>query len=234
MSRHCPQPGLVRLATVGAFVAAACLVLEAQARHPVSGRVIAGVMGHEAADWLERPERSREENPERAIDALRIARGSVVADVGAGSGYYTVRLARRVGPTGKVYATDIQREMLALIERRIKKDDIRNVELVLGTEADPGLPDGALDLILMVDVYHELSRPQAMLDKLKASLKPEGRLVLIEFRKEDQTVPIRFEHKMSVAEARQELDADGFVLQETIDVLPWQHILVFRAKAPAP
>ena len=146
---------------------------------------------------------------------------------GPGPGYYTERLAREVGPTGRVYATDIQPEMLALVERRAKKARLSNVQLVLGTEDDPRLPQGALDLVLLVDVYHELQRPQQMLRRLKTSLAPGGRLVLVEFRKEDPQVPIREEHKMSVAEAKLELEAEGYRLERVIDVLPWQHILVF-------
>jgi ubiquinone/menaquinone biosynthesis C-methylase UbiE len=204
--------------------------LAAQNRHPISGRVIAGVMGHEGADWLERPERLREEEPDRALEVLGIPRGATVADVGAGSGYFTVRLARRVGPAGKVYANDIQREMLARLDRRIKADDIPNVTLVLGEEDDPKLPDAALDLILMVDVYHELAQPQVMLRKLRSALKPDGRLVLLEYRKEDPTVPIRFEHKMSKAEAQLELEAEGFALDKVLGILPRQHILIFKVR----
>jgi ubiquinone/menaquinone biosynthesis C-methylase UbiE len=197
--------------------------------HPVSGRQIAQVMSHAAADWLDRPERVMEEQPERALGVIGVKPGHVVADVGAGSGYYTVRLARRVAPGGTVYATDIQPEMLALLEKRLKREKISGVVPVLATPDDPRLPDAALDLILMVDVYHELSRPQETLRRLKRALKPDGRLVLVEFRKEDPRVPIRFEHKMSVAEAKLELEAEGFRLARVSDVLPWQHVLVFDA-----
>jgi ubiquinone/menaquinone biosynthesis C-methylase UbiE len=195
--------------------------------HPVSGRLIAPVMSHVGAEWLDRWEREQEERPSRAVAALGLRPGDVVADVGAGSGYYTERLAKQVGPSGRVYATDIQPEMLAMIERRVEKARLSNVELVLGTEDDPRLPRGVLDLVLMVDVYHELQRPQQMLRRLKPTLAPGGRLVLVEFRKEDPRVPIRQEHKMSVAEATLELEAEGFRLDRVIDVLPWQHILVF-------
>ena len=195
--------------------------------HPISGRQIAPVMSHAAADWLDRPGRGAEERPERALDAIGIKAGQVVADVGAGSGYYTVRLARRVAPGGRVYATDIQPEMIALLRERLAREKVSGVDPVLATDVDPRLPEGSLDLVLMVDVYHELSHPQAMLRKLKRSLKPGGRLVLIEFRKEDPDVPIRFEHKMSVAEARLELEAEGYRLDRVSDVLPWQHILIF-------
>lgn len=195
--------------------------------HPVSGRQIAQVMSHVGAAWLDRWEREQEERPSRAIAALGLEPGNIVADVGAGSGYYTERLAKQVGPTGKVYATDLQPEMLEMIERRVKKARLSNVELVLGTEDDPRLPRGVLDLVLMVDVYHELQRPQQMLRRLKPTLAPGGHLVLVEFRKEDPRVPIREEHKMSVAEAKLELEAEGYRLDRVIDVLPWQHILVF-------
>jgi ubiquinone/menaquinone biosynthesis C-methylase UbiE len=197
-------------------------------RHPVSGRVIAPVMGYEGAAWLERPEREFEEQPSKAIKALGIRPGQVVADVGAGSGYYTVRLAKQVGPNGRVYAADIQPEMIVHLQRRLERERIENVELVQATETNPRLPDGRFDLILMVDVYHELSRPQEVLRSLRSSLKPDGRLVLIEFRKESDWVPIREEHKMSVKEARMELEAEGYRFDRVIDVLPWQHILVFR------
>ena len=219
------------LRRIGVALGCVCLVatatLGAQTRHPVSGRVIAGVMGPAGADWLDRAEREREEEPDRALEAIGIARGSTIADVGAGSGYFTVRLAKRVGPAGRVYATDIQREMLARLETRLASELISNVTLVLGDEADPKLPAAAVDLILMVDVYHELAQPQAMLRKLRAALGPGGRLVLLEYRKEDPTVPIRAEHKMSKRDAQLELEAEGFRLERVLDVLPRQHILVF-------
>jgi predicted methyltransferase len=206
----------IAIVTVALSVLAA--VPAAQERHPVSGRVIAPVMGVGGAGWLERPEREAEEEPSRAIEALGLRPGMTVADIGAGSGYYTVRMARRVGPDGKVYATDIQMGMLSLLQRRAKQEQIQNIVPVLG----------ALDLALMVDVYHELSAPQVFVRRLREALKPDGRLVLIEFRKEDPRVPIREEHKMSVAQVRQELTADGYSIDELIDVLPWQHIIVLK------
>lgn len=150
--------------------------------HPVSGRRIAQVMGHSGAAWLDRPEREAEEAPSKAIAALGLEPGDVVADVGAGSGYYAIRLARVVGASGRVYATDIQPEMLALVRKKVEAERLSNVEMVLGTPADPRLPAASMDLVLMVDVYHELADPQAMLGALKRALKPGGRLVLIEFR----------------------------------------------------
>lgn len=204
--------------------------LLAQRKHPVSGRVIAPVMGVAGAGWLERPEREDEEQTSRAVAALQLRPGMVVADIGAGSGYYTVRMARAVGAEGRVYATDIQQGMLDIITRRLTRDRLLQIIPVLSGEDDPKLPPAVLDLALMVDVYHELAEPQAFIRRLKASLKPDGRLVLVEFRKEDPSVPIRPEHKMSVAQVRQELGADGFDVAEVIDVLPWQHIIVLKAR----
>jgi len=185
-------------------------------------------MSHAGADWLDRPEREREERPDLAIEALALKAGAVVADFGAGSGYFTVRLARQVGPAGRVFAADIQPEMLSLLRARLARERLANVELVQSANTDPRLPARQFDLILMVDVYHELAEPQLIVGKLLASLKPTGRLVLLEYRKEDPTIPIRPEHKMSVAEARLELEAAGFQLDRAIEVLPRQHILVFR------
>ena len=213
-----------------AAVTVLCATLIAQGKHPVSGRQIAGVMGHQGASWLDRPEREKEEAPSKAIASLRIKPGQTVADIGAGSGYYSVLLAGAVGATGRVYATDIQPEMLALIKKKLDALPIPQIQLVVGTTSETRLPDGSVDLALMVDVYHELSEPQVFLRSLKRALKPGGRLVLIEFRKEDRRVPIREEHKMTVREARTELEAEGYKFQEVIDVLPWQHILVFTPK----
>ncbi len=195
--------------------------------HPVSGRRYAPVMGYQGAPWLERSEREDEEAPDIALNVLRIAKGSSVADIGAGSGYITVRLAARVGPTGRVYANDVQPQMLNILGRRLLDKKITNVTLIEGTFDDPKLPPASVDLILMVDVYHEMSEPQAMLRHLRASLKPGGRLVLLEYRKEDPMVPIKPEHKMSVAEAKMEVEAEGFTLSKVDEALPRQHILIF-------
>ena len=211
------------------LVAALAALNGQQRRHPVSGRVLAPTMGIEGAAWLDRPEREAEEAPSRAIAALDIRPGAVVADVGAGSGYYTVRLARAVGATGKVVATDLQPGMLDIIRSKVARERLPNVDVVQGRADDPVLPAGAFDLVLMVDVYHELASPQVFVRKVKEALKPDGRLVLIEFRLEDPRVPIREEHKMSVSQVRQELGADGFRIDRVIDVLPWQHIIVLRA-----
>jgi ubiquinone/menaquinone biosynthesis C-methylase UbiE len=204
----------------------------AQGVHPKSGRRIAGVMGVGGADWLERIEREREEAPTKAIELLGLKPGMVVADVGAGVGYYATRMAKKVGPTGKIYANDIQAEMLTLLRKRVAEEKLANIEMVLGTETDPKLPKGELDLIIMVDVYHEFAQPQRMLRKLKECLKPDGRLVLLEFRKEDPYVPIRTEHKMSITEAKLELEDEGFVLEKVLHDLPWQHMLFFKKATP--
>jgi len=196
--------------------------------HPVTGRHIAPVMGAAGADWLVRPEREAEEAPDAALDAIGIARGATVADVGAGVGYFTWRLAERVGPSGKVYANDIQPEMLDLLRKNMAARHLTNVETVLGQEDDPRLPPGRIDLVLLVDVYHEFSQPQKMLEKIRESLKPDGRLVLLEYRKEDPSIPIRPEHKMSVSEVRAEVQPEGFRFEKNLDTLPRQHILIFR------
>ena len=200
-------------------------------QHPVTGRQIAGVMGVQGADWLNRPEREKEENPEGALDALKIRPGMVVADVGAGTGYMSVRLAKRVGPTGKVYANDLQPEMLQRLRANAEKAGLTNIETVQGEESDPKLPPGRMDLVLLVDVYHEFSKPREMIDKIRESLKPDGRLVLLEYRKEDPNVPIREEHKMTVAEVKAELEPQGLVLSKVIETLPRQHILILTKAA---
>ena len=185
-------------------------------------------MGVEGAAWLDRPEREAEEAPSKAIAALRIPPGTVVADVGAGSGYYTVRLSEAVGRSGRVVATDLQPGMLDLIRAKVQRKGLTNVTLVQGRPDDPNLQPSIFDLILMVDVYHELASPQVFVRKLREALKPGGRLVLIEFRLEDPRVPIREVHKMSVSQVREELGADGFQIDRVIDVLPWQHVIVLK------
>jgi len=202
--------------------------------HPISGRRFAPVMGYQGADWLERAEREDEEAPDVALNVLKIARGSAVADIGAGSGYITEKLSARVGATGRVFANDVQPQMLDLLSRRLARKKITNVTLVQGNIDDPRLAESSVDLEIMVDVYHEFSRPQAMLRHLRDALKPGGRLVLLEYRKEDPTIPIRPEHKMSVAEAKLEVEAEGFALAKVDESLPRQHILIFTARPASP
>lgn len=223
-----------RLVVLTSALAISCILIVAARQaatapgvHPISGRRFAQPMSYLGADWLDRVERVGEEEPDAALDAIKLEKGSTVADVGAGSGYMTVKMAKRVGPTGKVYANDIQPEMLTLLRQRLAKDRITNVETVLGAADDPKLPAGVLDLILMVDVYHEFSEPQKMLQHLRAALRPGGRLVLLEYRKEDPAVPIRPEHKMTIAEAKLEVEAEGYALTRVDPVLPRQHILIF-------
>jgi ubiquinone/menaquinone biosynthesis C-methylase UbiE len=223
----------VRFAGAAAFVAlglAATLVAQATGVHPVSGRRFAPVMSADGADWLDRSERETEEAPDEALDIIGIKKGAVVADIGAGSGYMTVRMARRVGANGIVYANDIQQPMLELLDKRLKKAKITNVRAILGSPDDPKLPLESIEMALLVDVYHEFSQPQAMLRHLHDALKAGGRLVLLEYRKEDPSIPIRPEHKMSVAEAKMEVEAEGFKLGRVDDSLPRQHVLIFTKR----
>jgi SAM-dependent methyltransferase len=206
----------------------------AQGVHPVSGRRYAGVMGAAGADWLVRPEREQEEQPDAALDAIGIVKGSTVADIGAGVGYMTWRLAERVGPRGKVYGNDIQPEMLRQLRRNMEQRHLSNVEPLLGAIDDPKLPAHSLDLVLMVDVYHEFSEPQAMLRHIRESLRPDGRLVLLEYRGEDPAVPIRPEHKMTIDQVKAELGPEGFRLDRVSEVLPRQHILIFKLAPDRP
>ena len=195
--------------------------------HPVSGRVFALPMGVAGAPWLDRRERELEEDPDLAMRLLRVERGSSVADVGAGSGYFTVRLARAVGAAGKVYAVDIQSGMLELLKQKLARERLTNVIPVLAAEDNPRLPEQSLDLVLMVDVYHELSSPQVTLAHLKRALKPGGRLVLLEYRAEDPNVPILPEHKMTKAQVKLEVEHEGFRQLRVYDDLPRQHLIVF-------
>jgi len=194
------------------------------------GREIAWVMGHEGASWLERPEREKEEQSSRMIKLLGLKPGMVVADIGAGSGYHAFPMAKLVGPKGKVYAVDIQKEMLAIIKKRSKKEGIENVVPSLGTITDPKLPAGSVDLILMVDVYHELSQPWEMTEKMVKALKPGGRLVFVEFRLEDAEVPIKLVHKMAQKQVIREMGPHPLRHAKTHDELPWQHVIVFEKK----
>ena len=195
------------------------------------GREISHVMGHLAADWLERPEREREENVSQAIENMGIQADERIADIGAGSGYYTFRMARKA-PRGKVFAVDLQPEMLDLIHQRIEREDIGNVQPVRGSETSPNLEANSVDLVTMVDVYHELSHPREMMEHIVSALRPGGRFVLLEYRMEDPTVPIKRLHKLSEAQAVREMASVGLQLQENIDNLPWQHCMVFTLPIP--
>jgi ubiquinone/menaquinone biosynthesis C-methylase UbiE len=199
------------------------------------GREIARVMSYRGAGWLDRPERVREEEPEKLLTALELKDGLVVADVGAGSGYHTLRIAPRVAPRGKVLACDIQQEMLNLIAAKARKNQLTNIELIRGTPSDPRLPPDAVDLILMVDVYHEFEFPYEMMENLVAALKVGGRIVFVEFRLEDDRVPILRVHKMSERQILQEMSLFPQLEHErTIGTLPWQHIVIFRKRSTPP
>jgi len=193
------------------------------------GREIAQVMGHQAAAWLERPERQEEERTDLLLSALRLRPGETVADVGAGTGYFSWRMAQRVGETGKVYAVDIQQEMLDLLMANMSRRGVAGrVIPVLGSTQDPKLPAESLDTILLVDVYHEFDFPYEMTQGMLRALKPGGRLVLVEYKGEDAYVPIKPLHKMTVAQVKKEMSAHALTFERTISTLPWQHILVFR------
>jgi protein-L-isoaspartate O-methyltransferase len=194
------------------------------------GREIALVMGHEAAGWLDRPEREKEEQPTKLLEILKLKPGEVVADIGAGSGYYSFRMAEKVGPTGKILAVDVQPEMLTIIRKKMKDKGVANVEPVLGTETDPNLPAAAVDTIILVDVYHEFSHPYEMTAAMVKALKPGGRLVFVEFRLEDETVPIKLVHKMSERQVKKEVGSFPLKHVTTDERLPWQHVIIFEKK----
>ncbi|MFZ9171199.1 MAG: class I SAM-dependent methyltransferase [Sediminibacterium sp.] len=190
------------------------------------GRQIAHVMSHYGIDWLEREEREMEENTSLLLKNLAVKSGMVVADIGAGSGYHSALLSKMVG-TGKVFAVDVEPEMIAYLNARIKQEKLTRIVPVLSTEQKVSLPENTIDMMLLVDVYHEFSFPYEMALSMRAALKPGGKLVLVEFRAEDPTVPIKTIHKMSEAQAIKEFKAAGFAFDKNIDNLPWQHCMVF-------
>ena len=210
---------------------------EKRAEHDPNGigvfyldREIAHVMGHQAADWLERPEREEEERTDLLIDSLKFRDGEIVADIGCGSGFISRKIAKKIG-TGLVYGVDIQQEMLDLLVKRMAMFRITNVKPVLGTTTDPKLPPASCDTMIMVDVYHEFDQPYEMIRSMIAGLKPGGRIVFVEFRKEDPAVPIKEVHKMSEAQVRKEMAVQPELeFAESIETLPRQHIIVFRKK----
>ena len=194
------------------------------------GREIAKVMSYYGATWLERPERKEEEKPDRVLAALDLKPGMMVADVGAGSGYYSSRIAERLGPDGIVYAVDIQPGMIDILRMQMKQRRLSNVKAILSTETDPRLPTATLDLALMVDVYHELEYPYEMLAAIVKALKPGGRVVFVEFRGDDPSVPIKALHTMTEVQVRKEAAVHPLVWIRTVSDLPWQHVVVFRKK----
>ena len=198
-------------------------------------REIAHFMSHQGAPWLEREERETEEAPNRLVSALGLKPGNQVGDVGAGSGYLTWRMARVVGPTGKIYANDIQPEMIAFLRTNLSVRGITNVVPVLGTTTDPRLPDNTLDLILLVDVYHECDHPWEMTRRMTDALKPGGRLVFVEYRGEERWIPIKPLHKMTANQVRKEMALHPRLeFLENLTNLPRQHILIFQKKASLP
>ena len=191
------------------------------------GREIAQTMHYAGAPWLMRESRQREEDCETLLEALKVQPGQTICDMGCGNGFYTLPLAKQVGEGGKVLAVDIQPEMLHLLDERAKGEGIANIELITGTQTDPQLAPDSVDLILLVDVYHEFSHPRQMLEAMHKALKPSGRIALAEFRLEDRNVPIKRLHKMSKKQILREYEASGFKLVEEFDKLPWQHLMFF-------
>ena len=194
------------------------------------GREIAHVMGPGGIIWLERDERETEEKPQLVIDALEIKPGQTIADLGAGSGFYSFRIAALVGPTGKVLAIDIEPTMLEVIARRASREHVANIETVRSSARDPNLAPHSVDLLFMVDVYHELEYPYEVMTKVREALKPGGRVALIEYRAEDPKVMIKPVHKMSERQVRREMQAAGFKHVKTVRTLPLQHLIVFEAE----
>ena len=191
------------------------------------GREIAQTMHYTGAPWLVRESRQREEDCRLLLEALQIQPGQTICDLGCGNGFYTLELARRVGPEGKVYAVDIQPQMLRLLVARARQEKLFNIQPILGTFIDPRLPKGEVDLVFCVDVYHEFSHPEMMLKRIRESLSDNGQIVLAEFRGEDASVPIKPLHKMTKVQVKKELEPNGFVLEREFDELPWQHLMFF-------
>lgn len=215
------------------FIAACCFPFvagaqsEQEAQSFYMGREIAVTMHYLGAEWLTRESRQREEDCDQLLKALDFQPGQTICDLGCGNGFYTLRIADAVGPEGRVLAVDIQQEMLHLLELRAKEGSYKNVEMVLGTEDDPKLPPKSVDQMLLVDVYHEFSKPAEMLKAMRKSLKPGGQLILVEFRGEDDEVPIKPLHKMTKAQILKEIPANGYKLVKEYDKLPWQHVMWF-------
>ncbi len=190
------------------------------------GREISFVMGHQAAAWLNRPGRIQEEMPDAVVENMNLEPDEVVADIGAGSGYFSFRIARKV-PEGKVMAVDIQPEMLQLIEQQMAADGVTNIDRILGEIDNPNLPPESIDAAIMVDAYHEFSHPFEMIDGIYRALRPGGRIFLLEYRGEDPSVPIRPLHKMTEEQVVKEMSVFGLEWTDTLDFLPWQHMMIF-------
>ncbi|MCP4885371.1 MAG: methyltransferase domain-containing protein [Planctomycetaceae bacterium] len=206
-----------------------------EARRSYLGRVLAKPMSHLGAPWLIRPERDEEERASESFQQLKLTEGMVVCDLGCGNGYWTLPMARDVGAEGRVLAVDIQREMLQKLRERSARIKLNNIEPILGVVNDPRLPKAEVDLVLMVDVYHEFSHPESMLWSIRRSLNPEGVVALLEYREEDPSVPIKPLHKMSKSQIMKEYQANGFKLVREYNKLPWQHLMFFaRDDSPLP
>ncbi len=225
--------GRLRRIALGLLLLASCGGRPAAVRNQpaIPPRQPAEVMSFESADWLERPGRAEEDRPELVLAAMRLRPGQAVAEIGCGSGFFARRLARAVAPGGRVYAEDIQPQMLDLLKERAGKEGIGNIVPVLGTEVDPRLPRGAIDRVLLVDVYHEFQQPKPMLARIRESLAPGGLVALVEYRLEGETAShIRPPHRMSVAQVLAEWRPAGFELVERRETLPSQHLFLFRAR----
>ena len=200
----------------------------------VPGREPANVMGFEHADWLEREGRAELEKPEMVIQAMEVRKGMTIAEIGAGTGFFSRRLAKTVGPKGRVYAEDIQPEMLDLLKQYAAKEGIKNIVPVLGTETDPKLPAGKIDRVLLVDVYHEFQKPEPMLAALRNVLAPGGTITLVEYRLEgDSASHINIKHRMSTEQVLAEWNAAGYELANQIETLPSQHVFIFSTRRGA-
>ena len=232
-----PRPVAVAIAAV---VAAGCRSSTAPGPGPGSGsgsyhgRRIAETCSYLGSDWLERPDREAREEPERVLDLLGVGAGMTVADVGAGTGYFTVRIARRVGATGAVIATDVQPEMVTMLEERVASEQLGNVRVIKGDEHAANLPAACCELVLLVDVYHELSDPAGVMAGVRGALRDGGRLALVEYRGEDPDVPIKPEHKMTLVQIRAELEPMGFAFVESLEPLRDQRIVIFVVQGAGP
>lgn len=195
------------------------------------GREISRVMGHQGAEWLERPEREREEMPNRLVELLKLKAGDVVADIGIGTGYIARRISPKIGETGVIYGVEIQQEMLDILAEKMAEAGITNIKGVLGTITDPKLPPNSVDLAIMVDVYHEFSHPYEMMQNICRGLKIGGRVAFVEYRLEDDNVPIKRLHKMSELQVIKEATPHPLSWVETLDDLPWQHVIIFEKVA---
>jgi len=196
---------------------------------PFLGREPAHFMSYEGADWLERPERIEEEQPDKVVEAMELKNGDVVADIGVGTGFFARRIAKQVAPEGKVYGVDIQPEMLEFLKEYCAKEGIENVLPILGDPDDPKLPDNSLDWIILVDTYHEFEDPAAMLAKMSKALKPTGKVALLEYRLDGETAAhIKSDHRMSVKQVLKEWNTGGFELVDLMEFLPSQHYFIFQ------